>query len=98
MPMGITSLVSFLGASGAYLVSRSSGKEEREWLAVACILGAVHPYTFRFLMPINKRILKDEVAEEDALSTMDDWWMYHFWRTLATTGCFLFTSYKLASK
>eukprot|EP00112_Aurelia_sp_Birch-Aquarium-sp1_P018419 Seg4394.1 transcript_id=Seg4394.1/GoldUCD/mRNA.D3Y31 product="hypothetical protein" pseudo=true protein_id=Seg4394.1/GoldUCD/D3Y31 len=98
MPMGITSVVSFLSASGAYLISRSCGKDEREWLAVACILGAVHPYTFRFLMPINVRILKDELREEDIHSTMDDWWNYHFLRTLAFTGCFLFTSYKLAAK
>ena len=96
--MAATSVVAMLGGAGVYLLSRQSQSSESGWLVPACVFAAMQPYTLKLLMPINLRILNNEVSQEDALKTMDTWWSYHLWRTVASSGTFIFLSYLLAKK
>lgn len=98
MPMGLTSVISMLGGTGIYLLSRGSKNKELAWLVPAGVFAAMQPYTLKVLMPINKSVLNDELVEEEAHETMNRWWNYHLWRTIAATGTFVYISYVLAKK
>jgi len=98
MPMGATSVLAMLGGGGVYLLSRQSKASESGWLVPACVFAVMQPYTLKLLMPINKRVMNGEVPEQEAHETMDRWWSYHLWRTLAASGTFVFLSYLLARK
>lgn len=96
--MAVLSVVGMLGGAGVYLISRGSGKDESAWLLAGSVFAGMQPYTLKLLMPINMRILNDKLPEEEACDTMDRWWNYHLWRTLAASGTFICLAYAIAKK
>ena len=99
--MGVLSLGAMLGGAGVYLLSRGGNQEDASncgWILTGCVFGAMHPYTLKFLMPINNRVLNKELPEDEAHSTMDRWWNFHLWRTIAASGCFVCLTYLIAKQ
>lgn len=91
MPM--TLAVSSLAASGVYLLSSEDNRHP--WVAVACCMGGLLPYSLYFMRPINKKVMANEVPEENAHEVMNTWWQYHLLRTLISSGCFVYITYKM---
>ena len=97
-PMDTMPLVAILGGAGVYLLSRQTKSVESGWLVPTCVFTAMQLYKVKLLLPINHSIINDELPEDEAHKTVDNWLSYDLWHTLAGTGTFFFLSYLLATK
>ena len=94
-PMPVTIIVGTASATGAYLLTRGTSKEDIGWLVGAALFGAVLPYTSMIIMPMNSRVWKDEVPPSEVQSLMKHWLNMHWIRTAAALGIFGYFTYKL---
>ena len=97
-PMPLSILIGSLASAGVYAISVHNNKKDTAWLVGAGILAAIVPQTIAFIGPINKRIMSEEVPEDDAPEELGKWAMHHMLRTAAVCGLFAFYTYKLAKK
>ncbi len=95
-PMPLSIVTGSLASAGVYAISAKRGNADISWLVGAGILAAVLPQTIVFIGPINKRIMKEEVPEDDAQEEVGRWSFHHKIRTAAVCGLFAYYVYKLA--
>lgn len=92
-PMRLTLTTSSLTAAGVYFLSPENSR--RPWAVAACCMGGLLPYSLYLMRPINLKVMADEVAEENAHDVINKWWQFHLLRTLISSGCFVYVTYKL---